>query len=235
MDPVSREEPTEILLTKTTNYIMRLNKKMKTILPLAAFAGLALTASSAHAALTVTSYTYDAAGVPVQTGNALEDPLFSKLTDGIYPDSTWSDGTNVGWKDGTTGQLKPGITFDLGGQFDLTTIDVWTEEQFSAGGTESVTISTSTDGSTWSLTTVADTLAWVDQGAIEGNGIDYGNKVTIDVSSLPTGQFIKMDFVEPSQWMMLTEIDFEGTAVPEPSTTALLGLGGLALILRRRK
>jgi hypothetical protein len=28
---------------------------------------------------------------------------------------------------------------------------------------------------------------------------------------------------------------FQGTAVPEPTTTALLGLGGLALILRRRK
>ncbi|MGJ8655902.1 MAG: PEP-CTERM sorting domain-containing protein [Akkermansiaceae bacterium] len=29
--------------------------------------------------------------------------------------------------------------------------------------------------------------------------------------------------------------DFEFNAVPEPSSTALLGLGGLALILRRRK
>lgn len=31
------------------------------------------------------------------------------------------------------------------------------------------------------------------------------------------------------------EIAFRGTAVPEPSFAALLGLGGLALILRRRK
>lgn len=31
------------------------------------------------------------------------------------------------------------------------------------------------------------------------------------------------------------EIAFRGTAVPEPSSAALLGLGGLALILRRRK
>ena len=30
-------------------------------------------------------------------------------------------------------------------------------------------------------------------------------------------------------------ITFDGTVVPEPSSTALLGLGGLALILRRRK
>jgi len=33
----------------------------------------------------------------------------------------------------------------------------------------------------------------------------------------------------------LTEIRVNTTAVPEPSSTALLGLGGLALILRRRK
>jgi hypothetical protein len=33
----------------------------------------------------------------------------------------------------------------------------------------------------------------------------------------------------------LDNVSFDGTVVPEPSTTALLGLGGLALILRRRK
>ncbi|MGJ8672095.1 PEP-CTERM sorting domain-containing protein [Rubritalea sp.] len=40
----------------------------------------------------------------------------------------------------------------------------------------------------------------------------------------------------PQRWVT-REIDFtmEVTAVPEPSSTALLGLGGLALILRRRK
>jgi hypothetical protein len=31
------------------------------------------------------------------------------------------------------------------------------------------------------------------------------------------------------------EVRLDIAAVPEPSTTALLGLGGLALILRRRK
>ena len=37
-------------------------------------------------------------------------------------------------------------------------------------------------------------------------------------------------------WQSVAGIQFEQTGVvPEPSTTALLGLGGLALILRRRK
>ena len=194
-----------------------------------AMTGLTLTVSPSSAApIAISSYTYDAAGVQPGGQPSLFDAGNLKLTDGVYPISGWSDGTNVGFIGGSAGQLKPGVTFDLGGLFDLTTIDVWTEEQF-AYGSESVTISSSVNGSTWSATTVADTLAWVDQGAV------FGNKVTIDVSSLPTGQFYKMDFIEPGQWMMITEVDFEGSAVPEPTTTALLGLGGLALIMRRRK
>jgi len=36
-------------------------------------------------------------------------------------------------------------------------------------------------------------------------------------------------------WTPVDALAFSSAAVPEPSTTALLGLGGLALILRRRK
>ena len=35
--------------------------------------------------------------------------------------------------------------------------------------------------------------------------------------------------------MVLQEIDVFGVAVPEPSSTALLGLSGLALLLRRKR
>jgi hypothetical protein len=217
---------------KRTNNLINTTMKYTYINTLAAFAGLALTASSANAALTVTSYTYDAAGVPINTTASIADPGNLKLTDGVYPISAWSDGANVGWKDGSAAQKlvgKPSVTFNLGGLVDLTTVDIWTEEQF-RDTTESVTISSSTDGSTWGATTVAiANINWVDQGAT------YGDKVTIDVSSLPTGQYYKMVFVDSGQWTFLTEVDFEGSAVPEPSTTALLGLGGLALILRRRK
>ena len=162
------------------------------------------------------SYTYDPAGVQPVGQSSLLDAGNLKLTDGVFPISGWSDGTNVGFKDGTTAQKavgKPSVTFDLGAQYDLSTIDVWTEDQYSAAGTESVTISSSTDGVTFSPTTVADPLNWVDQGAT------YGNKVSIDVSALPTGQYIKMVFVEPSQWMMLTEIEMRGVISGGGDTT----------------
>ena len=169
---------------------------------LAAIAGLALTATSANAALSAT-YTYDAAGVTIGGGQAaLLDAGNLKLTDGVFPISAWDDGTTVGWRAGEAEEIlvgRPLVTFNLGGQFDLTTIDVWTVEGFTENA-ESVTISSSTNGSTWSPTVVADTLDWVDQGVV------YGNKVTIDVSSLPTGQFFRMKFDNTSQWTMLTEI-----------------------------
>jgi hypothetical protein len=38
-----------------------------------------------------------------------------------------------------------------------------------------------------------------------------------------------------NDWVSFDNVRLDSTAVPEPTTTALLGLGGLALILRRRK
>lgn len=206
--------------------------KYTSIYTLAAIAGLALTATNTQAAsIMVSSYTYEAGGVPQGGQTSLYDAGNSKLTDGNYPISNWNDGTNVGFANGSNAQKavgKPSVTFDLGGLFDLTSVDIWSEEQFT-NGEESVTISSSTDGLTWSPTTVADSLDFIDQGAV------YGDKVTVGVSSLATGRYFKMVFADSGQWMMLTEIDFEGTAVPEPSTFALLGLAGLVFLLRRQR
>lgn len=59
--------------------------------------------------------------------------------------------------------------------------------------------------------------------ALSGGG-DYGG----NINSLNTGN---VNFSGTSD----AAIRIDVTAVPEPSSTALLGLGGLALILRRRK
>ena len=63
--------------------------------------------------------------------------------------------------------------------------------------------------------------------------------VTDDTGVLASGiEAIKFDFLatDGNGSSVYREIDVLGSAaVPEPTTTALLGLGGLALILRRRK
>jgi hypothetical protein len=76
------------------------------------------------------------------------------------------------------------------------------------------------------------------------HGVDYNETIELDSSSYSFTDAAKIRWGANSggygnQYTYLDNIRIEGVAeaaaVPEPSTTALLGLGGLALILRRRK
>lgn len=76
------------------------------------------------------------------------------------------------------------------------------------------------------------------QNALDG-GSTTGRYGVVDNGSaaLATGvAAIRISFVSVENGAIgMSEIDILGTAIPEPSSAALLGLGGLALILRRRK
>ena len=205
------------------------------IAAIAAIAGFALAATSANAALTVSSYTYDSAAESQPQPTSFQSGLISdvgdiKLTDGAFATGTWNDGTNVGFRnDADNGAPQPRIVFDLGGLHNMTTVDIWTVTTF-LSSTESVSISSSTDNVSFSTPVVVDPIIWT--GGFTNTNLRQGS---IDVSSLPAGQYYQVDVFDDAQWMMINEVEFTGTAVPEPATTALLGLGGLALILRRRK
>jgi hypothetical protein len=72
--------------------------------------------------------------------------------------------------------------------------------------------------------TIADTSSMV------------GSNFALDTGTSYTGgESVRANSGLDSGWDQHFEANFDTVAVPEPSSTALLGLGGLALILRRRK
>ncbi|MFT6793870.1 MAG: hypothetical protein ACJAR1_001870 [Rubritalea sp.] len=64
-------------------------------------------------------------------------------------------------------------------------------------------------------------------GAISGNSSAINTYGVIDLAGTYTDTY--------SGGLVGSSVVFEAAAIPEPSSTALLGLGGLALILRRRR
>lgn len=218
--------------------------KMKTTL--CAATSLALVAP-AFSALSY-SYAYDLMPSHEQGGTIYADDLHTgpanvfdatgDLNDGVvYGNGVTDDpvldggGVNsmVGWSSVGGGDTPATITVDLGGLFNVTDIDLTTYafSPFNLGAPDDVTISYSADNVTYGT----GTLHILTDG---GNG-----PVAHSTGSTGSGvRYIRLAFdgdeTAGDKWG-LTELSIEGTAVPEPSSAALLGLGGLALILRRRK
>lgn len=198
-------------------------------------AGLAFSAASANAAaIVVSSYTYGTNAESQPQPTSFQSGLISdvgnvKLTDGQLATGTWNDGTNVGFRnDAENGNPQPRVIFDLGSAYTVAAVDVFSVTAF-LSSTESVSISSSADGLTFSAAITVNPLVW--SGGFTNTNLQ---QASVDTSSLPAGQFYQLDFFDPAQWMMINEIEFDGTAVPEPSAAVLLSLCGLALLRRRR-
>ncbi|MGB0990851.1 MAG: PEP-CTERM sorting domain-containing protein [Akkermansiaceae bacterium] len=122
------------------------------------------------------------------------------------------------------------ITVDLGALYNLTSVELTTYAftAFALGHPDDVTITTSADDITYagSALHIMDTSS---NGAIL-------QSITRTDSGV---RYIKLAFDgdthDSNDKYGLTELAIEGTPVPEPSSSALLGLAGLAIILRRRK
>lgn len=68
--------------------------------------------------------------------------------------------------------------------------------------------------------------------------LNKGTATTLDLTYTGlVGESYTLEFTSSvsENWGAIDDLSFSQTAVPEPSSAALLGLGGLALILRRRK
>jgi len=223
-----------------------MNDTTKLTMRLAAIAGLALSATSAHAAVTYDS-TNPELGFTVASGDLLESATiaaqsgwsttfgsdYNALTDGAYG-SIYTGGTIV--IDGAWDQAAGGATItydlDLSGAalgYDLTSIVSYAGWSSGDLGRQGITVEVHTVGSA--------PLDWTSLGM--GTNAEGGSSSTkVTFGDLTVSGVDSIRFTSGGTYAtVFREYDAIGTAtvVPEPSSTALLGLGGLALIFRRRK
>jgi len=130
------------------------------------------------------------------------------------------------------------ITYDLGDNYTLSGLHVWNYNEIgqSARGANSVTISVSPTGLTGDLVSLGVFTF------VEATGLGYlGAAVPLGSSSLLDNvRLVRFDIATNfggTDFVGLSEVQFDGVVIPEPSSLLLAGLGmlGLAGYGRRRK
>jgi len=170
-----------------------------------------------------------AAGPKTTDGESLSGGL-GDLTDGITTNQNWfsvenaaGTGPYVGWRSTIT--PNPTVLFRFGGGVLLTSITVHMDDADGAGGVDpAASIDISTDGVTFSTTPVVDPAG--------SDPFDF----TINLGGLATDR-LYVRFAHQNEWVFVDEVSFDGrrAGVPVPGSLALVGIGALALIARRRR
>jgi len=134
------------------------------------------------------------------------------------------------------------VVLDLGGTYNIETVNLWNYGErwqgvyYNDRGVQDFRLEFSTDGGATYGNPELLIASKAPEGATSGQVFYDGE--TFDITDQAGVTHVK--FIAISNYgggyKGFSEINFTGTVVvPEPSSAALLGLGGLALILRRRK
>ena len=230
---------------------MKLNQQIKTILPLAAAMGtLTLAAGSAHAA--VTSIDINTTTNSIHSGEA-DNPAGLQLPGQVGAWNSLDLGVANGAIITTTQSVVtsegPTFTFNCVPGAGLYSVSGGTGGQREGGVAVDNRYGDLDSPVAWELTgltpngiydfifysgggyTAPNILIGTDSGTRDADGDSDFTSIVADGAGQISGTMEVL-----GEWQSLGAIQFEQTGVvPEPTTTALLGLGGLALILRRRK
>ena len=145
-----------------------------------------------------------------------------------YIDAAWltkTDGSEIGFDT----PADAFATLDLGAEYELGTLRVWNYNEYAIVGVATMYLEVSSDNVTYvdsGLGLISLTQAPVD------NTYDYSELVDLGGVS---ARYVNFDVVTVHAYpggAGMSEVKFY--EVPEPATIALLGLGALALIRKRR-
>lgn len=196
------------------------------------------------AALAVTTLASNAATIATTSFESSEDAGFTNDVNNNYTvttgGATWSTGGTGNYAGSWTGQSLTGTQSSVIGN-NPTLGHFITVDPTGSGGVGSIAFSwerfTTTTGDLtvqWTTDSLVGAPTWTDAATINiAGGAAGGWASELAIINQVGDVKVRLFLGNGSGGVSIDDVSV--TAVPEPSSAALLGLGGLALILRRRK